>query len=140
MCASQCRKCNRHELCKTAGAAQPLYAYWMYYSSLLLSFLTVISCNLSLFHRSADDQESLFDQILLGQLEFPLPYWDNVSDSAKVCDGEQSLITSISQSLFIFGILVGCKWASIKHATVHETTVIVALTFILLAFRNVKDF
>ncbi|XP_051539369.1 serine/threonine-protein kinase DCLK1a isoform X2 [Myxocyprinus asiaticus] len=33
--------------------------------------------------RGAEDQETLFDQILLGQLEFPLPYWDNVSDSAK---------------------------------------------------------
>jgi len=38
----------------------------------------------SLYFRSTDDQEALFDQILLGQLEFPLPYWDNVSDSAKV--------------------------------------------------------
>lgn len=26
----------------------------------------------------------LFDQILMGQLEFPLPYWDNVSETAKV--------------------------------------------------------
>lgn len=26
----------------------------------------------------------LFDQILTGQLEFPLPYWDNVSETAKV--------------------------------------------------------
>lgn len=25
----------------------------------------------------------LFDQILMGQLEFPLPYWDNVSETAK---------------------------------------------------------
>lgn len=37
-----------------------------------------------LFFRSTDDQEALFDQILMGQLDFPLPYWDNVSDSAKV--------------------------------------------------------
>lgn len=34
--------------------------------------------------RSTDDQEALFDHILMGQLDFPLPYWDNVSDSAKV--------------------------------------------------------
>ncbi|XP_046870132.1 serine/threonine-protein kinase DCLK1a [Hypomesus transpacificus] len=32
---------------------------------------------------SSDDQEVLFDQILMGQLEFPLPYWDNVSETAK---------------------------------------------------------
>lgn len=36
------------------------------------------------FCRSSDDQEVLFDQILMGQLEFPLPYWDNVSETAKV--------------------------------------------------------
>lgn len=34
--------------------------------------------------RSGDDQEVLFDQILMGQVDFPSPYWDNVSDSAKV--------------------------------------------------------
>lgn len=35
-------------------------------------------------NRSGDDQEVLFDQILMGQVDFPSPYWDNVSDSAKV--------------------------------------------------------
>lgn len=29
-------------------------------------------------------QEDLFDQILVGKLEFPSPYWDNITDSAKV--------------------------------------------------------
>uniref|UniRef100_A0A8C5KQP8 Serine/threonine-protein kinase DCLK1 n=1 Tax=Jaculus jaculus TaxID=51337 RepID=A0A8C5KQP8_JACJA len=33
--------------------------------------------------RGGDDQEVLFDQILMGQVDFPSPYWDNVSDSAK---------------------------------------------------------
>uniref|UniRef100_H2LTW5 Serine/threonine-protein kinase DCLK2 n=1 Tax=Oryzias latipes TaxID=8090 RepID=H2LTW5_ORYLA len=33
--------------------------------------------------RENNQQEELFDQILLGQLEFPSPYWDNVSHSAK---------------------------------------------------------
>ncbi|KAJ7394964.1 Serine/threonine-protein kinase DCLK2 [Pitangus sulphuratus] len=28
-------------------------------------------------------QEDLFDQILVGKLEFPSPYWDNITDSAK---------------------------------------------------------
>lgn len=37
-----------------------------------------------LCYRSGDDQEVLFDQILMGQMDFPSPYWDNVSDSAKV--------------------------------------------------------
>ncbi|KAM6179058.1 serine/threonine-protein kinase DCLK1 isoform 3-T3 [Rhynchocyon petersi] len=33
--------------------------------------------------RGGDDQEVLFDQILMGQVDFPAPYWENVSDSAK---------------------------------------------------------
>lgn len=33
---------------------------------------------------SGDDQEALFEQILKGQFDFPSPYWDNVSDTAKV--------------------------------------------------------
>ena len=43
-------------------------------------FLTVVLHS----NRSGDDQEVLFDQILMGQVDFPSPYWDNVSDSAKV--------------------------------------------------------
>ncbi|TRY90941.1 hypothetical protein DNTS_022178 [Danionella cerebrum] len=43
----------------------------------------ILLCGFPPFRGSAEDQEALFDQILLGQLEFPLPYWDNVSDAAK---------------------------------------------------------
>ncbi|XP_051972318.1 serine/threonine-protein kinase DCLK1-like isoform X5 [Xyrauchen texanus] len=43
----------------------------------------ILLCGFPPFRGSAEDQEALFDQILLGQLEFHLPYWDNVSDSAK---------------------------------------------------------
>lgn len=46
---------------------------------MLCFFLVVVHLN-----RSGDDQEVLFDQILMGQVDFPSPYWDNVSDSAKV--------------------------------------------------------
>lgn len=35
-------------------------------------------------YSSGVDQEALFQQILQGLLDFPAPYWDNVSDSAKV--------------------------------------------------------
>lgn len=37
------------------------------------------------FYSCGEDQEALFEQILRGQLDFPAPYWDNVSDTAKVC-------------------------------------------------------
>ncbi|TTE36937.1 Serine/threonine-protein kinase DCLK1 [Bagarius yarrelli] len=43
----------------------------------------ILLCGFPPFRGNADDQEALFGQILLGQLEFPLPYWDSVSESAK---------------------------------------------------------
>ncbi|XP_013858751.1 serine/threonine-protein kinase DCLK1a isoform X2 [Austrofundulus limnaeus] len=43
----------------------------------------ILLCGFPPFRGSSDDQEALFDQILMGQLEFPLPYWDNVSEAAK---------------------------------------------------------
>ncbi|XP_006874431.1 PREDICTED: serine/threonine-protein kinase DCLK1 isoform X1 [Chrysochloris asiatica] len=43
----------------------------------------ILLCGFPPFRGSGDDQEVLFDQILMGQVDFPAPYWDNVSDSAK---------------------------------------------------------
>ncbi|XP_015275080.1 PREDICTED: serine/threonine-protein kinase DCLK1 isoform X1 [Gekko japonicus] len=43
----------------------------------------ILLCGFPPFRGSGEDQEVLFDQILMGQLDFPSPYWDNVSDSAK---------------------------------------------------------
>ncbi|CAJ0927722.1 unnamed protein product [Ranitomeya imitator] len=44
----------------------------------------ILLCGFPPFRGSGDDQEVLFDQILMGQVDFPSPYWDNVSESAKV--------------------------------------------------------
>ncbi|XP_038548630.1 serine/threonine-protein kinase DCLK1-like isoform X2 [Micropterus salmoides] len=41
--------------------------------------------------RGGDDQEALLEQILRAPLDFPAPYWDNVSDTAK------ALITEMLQ-------------------------------------------
>ncbi|XP_066237129.1 serine/threonine-protein kinase DCLK1 isoform X2 [Saccopteryx leptura] len=43
----------------------------------------ILLCGFPPFRGSGGDQEVLFDQILMGQVDFPSPYWDNVSDSAK---------------------------------------------------------
>ncbi|KAM4751057.1 serine/threonine-protein kinase DCLK2-like isoform 2-T2 [Anableps anableps] len=40
-------------------------------------------CGFPPFRSENNRQEDLFDQILLGQLNFPSPYWDNITDSAK---------------------------------------------------------
>ncbi|TWW76943.1 Serine/threonine-protein kinase DCLK1 [Takifugu flavidus] len=51
----------------------------------------ILLCGFPPFRGSGDDQEALFQQILQGLLDFPKPYWDNVSDSAK------ALITGMLQ-------------------------------------------
>ncbi|OXB73888.1 UNVERIFIED_CONTAM: hypothetical protein H355_003982, partial [Colinus virginianus] len=56
----------------------------------------ILLCGFPPFRGSGDDQEVLFDQILMGQVDFPSPYWDNVSDSAK-CSISQELITMMLQ-------------------------------------------
>ncbi|KAI4888232.1 hypothetical protein NFI96_027966 [Prochilodus magdalenae] len=43
----------------------------------------ILLCGFPPFRSERNQQEELFEQILLGRLEFPSPYWDNVSASAK---------------------------------------------------------
>ncbi|XP_073804872.1 serine/threonine-protein kinase DCLK2 isoform X4 [Danio rerio] len=43
----------------------------------------ILLCGFPPFRSENNLQEDLFDQILLGHLEFPSPFWDNISDSAK---------------------------------------------------------
>uniref|UniRef100_A0A3Q1IE66 Serine/threonine-protein kinase DCLK2 n=1 Tax=Anabas testudineus TaxID=64144 RepID=A0A3Q1IE66_ANATE len=51
----------------------------------------ILLCGFPPFRGSGEDREALFEQILRGQLDFPSPYWDNVSDTAK------ALITGMLQ-------------------------------------------
>ncbi|XP_017271823.1 serine/threonine-protein kinase DCLK1 isoform X2 [Kryptolebias marmoratus] len=43
----------------------------------------ILLCGFPPFRGTREDQEALFEQILKGQLDFPAPFWDSVSDSAK---------------------------------------------------------
>ncbi|XP_040902604.1 serine/threonine-protein kinase DCLK1b isoform X3 [Toxotes jaculatrix] len=51
----------------------------------------ILLCGFPPFRGSGEDQEALFELIMRCQLEFPAPYWDNVSDTAK------ALITGMLQ-------------------------------------------
>ncbi|XP_023207511.1 serine/threonine-protein kinase DCLK1-like isoform X4 [Xiphophorus maculatus] len=51
----------------------------------------ILVCGFPPFRGSGEDQEALFEEILKGHLEFPAPYWDNVSEPAK------ALITGMLQ-------------------------------------------
>lgn len=44
----------------------------------------ILLCGFPPFRSEKNQQDELFEQILLGKLEFPAPYWDNISVSAKV--------------------------------------------------------
>ncbi|KAM8772441.1 serine/threonine-protein kinase DCLK2 isoform 5-T5 [Acanthopagrus schlegelii] len=48
----------------------------------------ILLCGFPPFRSESNMQEDLFDQILLGRLEFPSPYWDNITDSAKELIGK----------------------------------------------------
>ncbi|XP_067408016.1 serine/threonine-protein kinase DCLK2 isoform X3 [Emydura macquarii macquarii] len=43
----------------------------------------ILLCGFPPFRSENNLQEDLFDQILIGKLEFPSPYWDNITVSAK---------------------------------------------------------
>ncbi|KAM9329025.1 serine/threonine-protein kinase DCLK2 [Gastrophryne carolinensis] len=43
----------------------------------------ILLCGFPPFRSENNLQEDLFDQILIGKLEFPSPYWDNITDLAK---------------------------------------------------------
>ncbi|XP_034044273.1 serine/threonine-protein kinase DCLK2 isoform X2 [Thalassophryne amazonica] len=48
----------------------------------------ILLCGFPPFRSDSNHQEDLFDQILLGQLDFASPYWDAISDSAKELIGK----------------------------------------------------
>nr|XP_057913420.1 serine/threonine-protein kinase DCLK2-like isoform X2 [Doryrhamphus excisus] len=43
----------------------------------------ILLCGFPPFRSESNHQEDLFDQILRGKLDYPGPYWDNISHSAK---------------------------------------------------------
>ncbi|KAJ8403602.1 hypothetical protein AAFF_G00349280 [Aldrovandia affinis] len=43
----------------------------------------ILLCGFPPFRSEKNLQEDLFDQILVGRLDFPAPYWDNITDSAR---------------------------------------------------------
>ncbi|CAI5680721.1 unnamed protein product [Oreochromis niloticus] len=48
----------------------------------------ILLCGFPPFRSENNQQEDLFDQILRGRLDFPSPYWDNITDSAKELIGK----------------------------------------------------
>lgn len=54
----------------------------------------ILLCGFPPFRSDSNMQEDLFEQILLGRLDFPSPYWDNITDSAKGLIGKMLQVNS----------------------------------------------
>ncbi|XP_056127749.1 serine/threonine-protein kinase DCLK2 isoform X2 [Rhinichthys klamathensis goyatoka] len=52
----------------------------------------ILLCGFPPFRSENNLQDDLFDQILVGRLEFPSPFWDNITDSAKELIGHMLLV------------------------------------------------
>ena len=44
----------------------------------------ILLCGFPPFTSATNDQEELFDKIVAGKFEFLVPYWDEISEPAKV--------------------------------------------------------
>ncbi|XP_051939595.1 serine/threonine-protein kinase DCLK2 isoform X4 [Hippocampus zosterae] len=54
----------------------------------------VLLCGFPPFRSESNQQEELFEQILLGRVDYPSPYWDDISDSAKELIGKMLLVNA----------------------------------------------
>ncbi|XP_061626946.1 serine/threonine-protein kinase DCLK2 isoform X3 [Phyllopteryx taeniolatus] len=54
----------------------------------------ILLCGFPPFRSESNQQEELFEQILLGRLDYPSPYWDNITDSAKELIGKMLLVNA----------------------------------------------
>uniref|UniRef100_A0AAY5E939 Serine/threonine-protein kinase DCLK2 n=1 Tax=Electrophorus electricus TaxID=8005 RepID=A0AAY5E939_ELEEL len=79
----------------------------------------ILLCGFPPFRSERNQQEELFEQILLGRLEFPSPYWDNISASAKDLIGKM-LQVNVSTRYTAEEVL-SHPWVLAEH--VHDSTV-----------------
>ncbi|XP_061685616.1 serine/threonine-protein kinase DCLK2 isoform X2 [Syngnathoides biaculeatus] len=54
----------------------------------------ILLCGFPPFRSESNKQEELFEQILLGRLDYPSPYWDNITHSAKELIGKMLLVNA----------------------------------------------
>ncbi|XP_044875524.1 serine/threonine-protein kinase DCLK2 isoform X4 [Mauremys mutica] len=70
----------------------------------------ILLCGFPPFRSENNLQEDLFDQILIGKLEFPSPYWDNITDSAKELIG---LMLQVNvEARYTAAQILGHPWVS----------------------------
>lgn len=88
----------------------------------------VLNASLSHIGSSGDDQEVLFEQILKGQFDFPSPYWDSVSDTAKVGVKVSHKCTTHSQRRESDRYNLYCRKKSCKRPTLARASLALCMT------------
>ncbi|KAM8939005.1 serine/threonine-protein kinase DCLK2 isoform 2-T2 [Pelodytes ibericus] len=70
----------------------------------------ILLCGFPPFRSENNLQEDLFDQILIGKLEFPSPYWDNITEMAKELIG--CMLQVNVEDRFTAELILGHPWVS----------------------------
>ncbi|XP_042558999.1 serine/threonine-protein kinase DCLK2 isoform X5 [Clupea harengus] len=80
----------------------------------------ILLCGFPPFRSENNLQEDLFDQILLGRLEFPTPYWENISASAKELIGHM-LQVNVEARFTAEDVLIH-PWVTQEDAALRNNT------------------
>ncbi|XP_066527522.1 serine/threonine-protein kinase DCLK2-like isoform X2 [Hoplias malabaricus] len=80
----------------------------------------ILLCGFPPFRSERNQQEELFEQILLGRLEFPSPYWDNISASAKDLIGKMLQVNVSAR--FTAEDILGHPWVLDEAALENNVT------------------
>ncbi|KAI3353326.1 hypothetical protein L3Q82_019860 [Scortum barcoo] len=78
----------------------------------------ILLCGFPPFRSESNMQEDLFDQILLGRLDFPSPYWDNITDSAKELIGK--MLTVNAEARYTAQDILSHPWVTDDDAVVEN--------------------
>ncbi|XP_051939596.1 serine/threonine-protein kinase DCLK2 isoform X5 [Hippocampus zosterae] len=74
----------------------------------------VLLCGFPPFRSESNQQEELFEQILLGRVDYPSPYWDDISDSAKELIGKMLLVNA--EARYSARDVHAHPWVTVSHS------------------------
>ncbi|XP_041922696.1 serine/threonine-protein kinase DCLK2 isoform X3 [Alosa sapidissima] len=80
----------------------------------------ILLCGFPPFRSENNLQEDLFDQILLGRLAFPTPYWENISASAKELIGRMLQVNV--EARYTAEDVLGHPWVTQEDAALGNNT------------------
>uniref|UniRef100_A0A3B3SXH1 non-specific serine/threonine protein kinase n=1 Tax=Paramormyrops kingsleyae TaxID=1676925 RepID=A0A3B3SXH1_9TELE len=92
----------------------------------------ILLCGFPPFRSENNLQKDLFEQILVGKLEFPSPYWDSISDSAKELIGQMLQVNV--EARYTAEDVLAHPWVTVSRG--HSTTMMSFPNVLQLRFLN----